>query len=77
MYSDPEHQEAEQLHQDWQQAHFQLKEWLQHAHVAHSSDAIAQDVNVADLIDADDDEEDLEIARGDKEGESAARNPPK
>ena len=59
MCSDPEHQEAKQLHRDQQQAHFQLKEQLQWARVAHPSDAIAQDVNVADLIDADDDEEDL------------------
>jgi hypothetical protein len=61
MCSDPEHQEAEQLHRDRQQAHFQLKERLQRARVAHPSDAIAQDINVADLIDADEEEEDLEI----------------
>ncbi|KAF8229572.1 hypothetical protein L208DRAFT_1286352 [Tricholoma matsutake] len=76
MCSDPEHQEAEQLHRDWQQAHFQLKERLQCARVTHPSDAVAQDVNVADLIDADE-EEDLEIAGHDKEGDSAAKNPPK
>jgi KDZ transposase family protein len=73
MCSDPEHQEAEQIHQDRQQAHFQLKERLQRARVAHPSDAIAQDVNVADLIDADDEEEDLEITGQD----SAAKNPRK
>lgn len=73
MCIDPEHQEAEKLYQDWQQAHFQLKERLQRARVAHPSDAIVQDVGVVDLIDADDEEEDLEITGQD----SAAKNPPK
>ncbi|KAF8799392.1 hypothetical protein BYT27DRAFT_7227884 [Phlegmacium glaucopus] len=76
MCSHPDHQKAERLHRDWQ-AHFQLKERLQRARVAHPSDAVAQDVSVADLIDADDDEEDLEISGHDKEGDSAAQNPPK
>lgn len=73
MCIDPKHQEAKKLYQDRQQAHFQLKERLQRARVAHPSDAIAQDVGVVDLIDADDEEEDLEISGQD----SAAKNPPK
>lgn len=77
MCADLEHQEAKQLHRDWQQAHFQLKEWLQHAHVAHPSDAVAQDVNVVDLIDAEEEEEDLEIAGSNNDGDLATKNSPK
>jgi hypothetical protein len=51
--SHPSHREAEHLHREQGQARFQLKERLQRAQVAHPNDAVAEDVNTAELIDAD------------------------
>ena len=51
------HQEVECIHQEWGQAHFQLKEQLQCAQVAHPNDATPDDHPIPDLIDMDDDEE--------------------
>jgi hypothetical protein len=51
--SGPSHQEAEHIHCEQGQARFQLKECLQHAKVVHPNDAVAEDVDTSELIDAD------------------------
>lgn len=43
------------------QGRFQLKERLMRAHVAHPNDAVAEEMNMADLGDVDADEEEFEV----------------
>jgi hypothetical protein len=59
--SDPQHQQVEKIHHGRGQARFQLRERLQRARVAHPNDAVAKEVNLTELIDADDEEEEFEI----------------
>lgn len=52
-----DHAEIERVHREHGQAHFQLKERLQWARVAHPNDAVAEDVPLTDLADAEEVEE--------------------
>jgi hypothetical protein len=55
--ADASHQEVEQTHRECGQARFQLKEHLKRAQLAHSTDAIAEERDLGDLIDGEEEEE--------------------
>jgi hypothetical protein len=55
--NDPEHQEVECIQKDRGQARFQLKERLEHSHVAHPESAEAVDATSQELADVDEAEE--------------------
>jgi CxC6 like cysteine cluster associated with KDZ transposases len=66
--SRPSHREAERIHRERGQARFQLKERLQRAQVAHPNDAIGEDVNTAELVDADEETGEFDVGSAQVDG---------
>ncbi|KIK77226.1 hypothetical protein PAXRUDRAFT_36817 [Paxillus rubicundulus Ve08.2h10] len=59
--SSPEHQQVEDVYHLWCQSQFQLQNQLERAQLAFPDDSIAQDVDIADIIDLSNTEEEFEL----------------
>jgi hypothetical protein len=72
-----EHREVERLHQDRGQARFQLQARLQRANAAHPENAIAEERDLAELVDVDALEEEFEVTEQQEGVQGGSRPQPR